>query len=1079
MPDYSPEIFRTPSGGYPSTNAISFTGENINATGNKFAYCGPVWFAGRTGTKAIRRVAFRFNAVTKAGGSALTVSLQNVSVASSPLQPDETQDQTVAIANGDGTFLSNSWHRTGTFSADRTVAFGEMLAIVFEYDGSGRLGADNFQISRLNNAIAVHGSSAVTKISGTWAAVNGAPNIVLEFSDGTFGTLAGGFPASAVGTLSFNVGTGGADEYGVEVQFPRDVLVDLANWFMTLASASADAEFLVYSGTTVLATVTLDAAMRATSVGAMASAVTGNPVAFSANTTYRIAIRPTTANPVVLTYFDVADAGHMACHIGGTAWGGLASRLDQGSWAAATATRRPFLDPFALFELAEDVEEEPTFENGRLTTGLTWIIITTRSGAQYVFSDRPLPDRSTYYLGWKAPLVTRWGKIRRALSRFDGEHENSDFVVEFDDSSRFFRQLDADKELVNGTAAVYMIEDEGRRAEETAKTVYRGVLRDATPLGTLSYRITIKDVFEDAFSVNSNPQQVPERTFPLDDFENCDQTLVSSSAESYVVNGGTSGGATTVPVRDGWGVFAPGDKVKFGAGTEVYAVTIASSLAVADGLDVETSIEITPALAGALSDGDAVTQIPSHAVDAAFGQGVTFAYGFITDYKIDGGEDVGDGQGPWKYVGDKVLSDDRTYGEFVWQGHACYSPGGKPIKMLYFWNESVDNLGGSFAFPDIDDLSVEAGSGGRIAIPGYDLWDDLGFAHSYVDYNSRRYTLGYLRGVFRDWALGIRPAPANLGGVPCAVAGYGAETIGDASGILIKRGIQQAKHIVKNWIPPRGESYQGGLWMDAPTFPDDPTLPMIDEDSFDRADAQSEIYVGDAEGFQGDFIVGANNERITRRALLARLHRSFALDGGFNRKTQYFVDLINTDLDTMELQAALTYVRDIFSGTWSIEPITRELYTTLPFRHTQDYFNRATGGWRSITSGVLETENEDATDDYGSKTWSPQYNLYMVRGKNRSSDPDDYLLGTATAAAVLRLKLARVSTVQHVPKWQTGPAGFNYELGHIIPVTHYEGLSNVGWTDRPLRAERTETDPTSYTEAVESFDIDPMIGIGS
>src|SRR5262245_9299830 len=103
----------------------------IDATGEEAAFCGRVFFPVRSGTKDVRKVGFRFGAVTKAGGSALTVSLQDVNLGTGPtMQPDETQDQTVAVANADAGFTSNAWYQTGALSADRTVALGELLAVV-------------------------------------------------------------------------------------------------------------------------------------------------------------------------------------------------------------------------------------------------------------------------------------------------------------------------------------------------------------------------------------------------------------------------------------------------------------------------------------------------------------------------------------------------------------------------------------------------------------------------------------------------------------------------------------------------------------------------------------------------------------------------------------------------------------------------------------------------------------------------------------------------------------------------------------------------------------------------------------
>src|SRR5262245_16743976 len=118
----------------------------IDATGEKIAFCGYFWHPEGI-SKDITRVGFRFGSVTKAGGSGLTVSLQDLNLTTAPMQPDEVQDQTVAIANGDSGFTSNVWYRTNALSANRTLANGDAVCVVIEYDGSGRLGSDTVSLS--------------------------------------------------------------------------------------------------------------------------------------------------------------------------------------------------------------------------------------------------------------------------------------------------------------------------------------------------------------------------------------------------------------------------------------------------------------------------------------------------------------------------------------------------------------------------------------------------------------------------------------------------------------------------------------------------------------------------------------------------------------------------------------------------------------------------------------------------------------------------------------------------------------------------------------------------------------------
>lgn len=720
---------------------------------------------------------------------------------------------------------------------------------------------------------------------------------------------------------------------------------------------------------------------------------------------------------------------------------------------------------------------DATFDNASLLIGLTWLELTTPSGLQPApFTDRPLPDPAFYYRGWKAPRVIQWGRIRRALSGFNGEYETSDFSITCSDIDRFLRGLDDANDLVNASAVVRMITDDGRRALQTPRVVYRGVVRDIAPLGGLQYRITIKDPYAEVFYASGQTTQLPRRTIGVEDFPNCAQTLVASSASGYQTSASALAGVDQVSVDSGLGQFASGDKITFAGHTTIYTVSTSSWS------DPESSVTFTPALTDPVGDNEAITVRPSHTITASVGQRVPILYGHLTDRKLEGGIDLGDGQCPVIYVGDRELSDGQTWGEFVVCGHACYGGGGsRPIVMLYFWNEALDDLAAApFGFYHdgvllsdfvLNDLATEAGSGGRIAIPGYGNWSDLGFTQSYIDDGGHRYTKFYLRGIYRDWALGIAPAPDNLGGVPLAIDAYGCETVGDGTGELIENLLPQYLHAITNWCPPSGEGYQSGAWLTIPSWPDG--TPMIDAASFVAADTQSGVYVSG--GFRGDFLIGANNEAISARQLLARFNVSAGVDSGFNRDSQYFVSMINRDLGTTTLQPALGWVRDIFSKTFAVESRTRELYTAIPYRHTQDYLRRDPSGWRSVESGETEVEDPAMSTLYGAKTGSPEVDLYMVRGKNRDSDADEYSRGTETAAAVLALKLARWAHVQHIATLQTGPAGFNYELGDVLNITHYEGVGPAGWVEVPCRIERIEIDPSNFTTTLEVYDLRPVL----
>ena len=316
-------------------------GIDIDATGEKAAIVGNFWHPDGPGTYSIVRAGFRFGStITKAGGSALTASLQDVSLtAGPPIQPDETQDQTVAIANADATFAANTWHRTGAFSAARSVGFDDLLALVVEYDGGGRLGADTFRIGGITNGGRQTQAASVNKVGApAWAIpANYIPNVVFEVDDGSFGTFLGAFLASAITSTNFGE-TSTPDEYAVKFQVPVELTVDAAMFAYGLVSQ--DAQFNLYSsdGSTVLMTVNRDMnAVQSTSAYAT-EFVFSSEITLAANTNYYAAVKvssgatTTGGNRVVIT---VDDADQIPLH-GWPLGACLSTRSDAGAWSDTT-----------------------------------------------------------------------------------------------------------------------------------------------------------------------------------------------------------------------------------------------------------------------------------------------------------------------------------------------------------------------------------------------------------------------------------------------------------------------------------------------------------------------------------------------------------------------------------------------------------------------------------------------------------------------------------------------------------------------------------------------------------------------
>lgn len=319
----------------------------IDATAEKVALIGQV-FNKDHATKTLDKIHFRTGALSINAASVLRVSVQDVSAAAGPPpQPDGTQDQYRDIAGS--ALTANTWTTTGLVTSDgtdggvkRSVAFGAYLAIVFEYQTF--TAADSVIISCIAD---VSGSQAGRSIAllftASWATLNLVPNVILEFSDGTFGTLDGAQPLSAVSSVVYNSGTAVADEYALQLSLPFPCKAD-GGWIAMTDAASADFDIILYDGTSAMANGTVsfdDRTWPAANAARYTWFTFADQISLTANTTYRLALKPTTANNVTLFYFDVAAAGHFQALEGGTAFC-LDSRLDSGAWIGAVTTRRPW-----------------------------------------------------------------------------------------------------------------------------------------------------------------------------------------------------------------------------------------------------------------------------------------------------------------------------------------------------------------------------------------------------------------------------------------------------------------------------------------------------------------------------------------------------------------------------------------------------------------------------------------------------------------------------------------------------------------------------------------------------------------
>jgi hypothetical protein len=225
-----------------------------------------------------------------------------------------------------------------------------MVSVVFDFVTF--TAADSIILRGLSSmSTALRGTiSSAALFTGSWADQAVQPALLLEFTDGTFGTVGLSVPAQVYNTRAFNLdttGTGGGlnagDERGLEftpeVTFRSDgVQIDLS------VASGADFEVIAYSGTTPLSGGTITVDNNATAVaGTLRRGIYywTQELTFTAGTTYRVAVRPTTTNSVTLSTITLNDANHRVIY-GGTSIAGN-SRADQGAWGTPSTTEIPMI----------------------------------------------------------------------------------------------------------------------------------------------------------------------------------------------------------------------------------------------------------------------------------------------------------------------------------------------------------------------------------------------------------------------------------------------------------------------------------------------------------------------------------------------------------------------------------------------------------------------------------------------------------------------------------------------------------------------------------------------------------------
>ncbi len=387
------------------------------------------------------------------------------------------------------------------------------------------------------------------------------------------------------------------------------------------------------------------------------------------------------------------------------------------------------------------------------------------------------------------------------------------------------------------------------------------------------------------------------------------------------------------------------------------------------------------------------------------------------------GLDTDTGHVPVTYVGTRVDNGGFTWFAFLVCGHAI-----KDITTVFQNGVKVDpgNYGVTFAVP------------GKTGYSTY--FTDSGAGVQYRDINGHRYTLLYVRGPQGEAARdGSQPITLNVKGI---------ETVGDGSGTLITDAFDVQKHAYRNFI---FGDYQTGAWPSTgPVWPNSGGVEIIDDASFDAAGLVCEARM--AGGYTAAVILGADGEFLQARDWIQRFNLSCSSWSGFNRKSQWFVRVMDDSPAPLVTSQSFTDIRDVF-GAPDIHDSPEDLENVVVYSHSRKWGKKTWGAENIEVSDSISITNSGQTRK------SQTIELWLVRNATMAGD-------------VAQRRLLLTKEPPRTVTFTVGLRGMSVELGDIVKLTTAQGIGTNGWTDRPIFVTRHELNPDKLTVRLEGFDVD-------
>lgn len=338
---------------YNTEMATLTTLQTLDATGEKCLMAGYLYVPNGGTGMTLNKITWNAGAVTAGTSNTMRLGVQGVNTSAGPsINSDGTWGRYKDFAQFAG-ISGAAWNTTTLDSGTTTYSNGALIAVVWDLtartDGS-------LVVRGIYRALAgTAGYPCCNTHNGTaWAATSTAvdPIVILEFDDGgttRYGTLRGGFIASAAASSTFNSGSA-TDEFGLLFQSPFEFTANSFWAPLAIAAAAGIIEMRLFSAPlsgspTQLAIATLTgyeaAAASTTTLARTVLPFAGSAVTIAKNTDYLISCRPTTSTNVAFGQTLLNNAAFRELLQGGTTLAKYSRTDNAGAFASSSTTDLP------------------------------------------------------------------------------------------------------------------------------------------------------------------------------------------------------------------------------------------------------------------------------------------------------------------------------------------------------------------------------------------------------------------------------------------------------------------------------------------------------------------------------------------------------------------------------------------------------------------------------------------------------------------------------------------------------------------------------------------------------------------